>query len=86
MIGRRIPCPPNEWPASECPYEPGDYWQDAAGEWRGVTPNGLPVWLKNHAVVQNVEGAITVTPSILANGGKKNEWHGHLTAGEWKAC
>jgi len=85
--GRRIPEPPHEWLAGECPYEPGDYWQDAAGDWRGITPNGLPVWLKNHTVFANeANGIITVTPSILANGGKKNEWHGYITDGVWREC
>lgn len=84
MTGRRIECPSSSWDAGECPYEPGDYWKDKAGDWRGVTPNGLPVWLKNHQVAEHDDGTISVTPSILANGGKRNEWHGYLTNGEWK--
>lgn len=86
MTGRRITEPPTRWPAGECPYGPGDYWKDAAGDWRGVTPNGLSVWLKNHVIVEHEDGTITVTPSILANGGKKNGWHGYLTKGVWNVC
>jgi len=85
LVGKRIAAPPTEWPEGQCPYEVGDYWKDESGDWRGITPNGLPVWLKNHEVVEHEDLTITVTPSILANGGKRNEWHGYITKGIWKS-
>lgn len=65
----------------------GCYYKDNNNEWRGVTPNGLHVWLKNHKCVEELDGTVTVTPSILARNGTGNiKWHGYLTRGEWKEC
>lgn len=67
--------------------DPGDYWQGEDGSWYGVCPDGQYCWLKNHTVVENADGTISVTPSILCGGGElKPKWHGYLTNGVWKEC
>jgi len=85
MKGRRIPTPPDSWAEGQCPYGPGDYWQDAAGRWYGVTPNGLLACLQQHAIHVHADGTITAAPSILTGGGGLS-WHGHLHRGVWKEC
>ena len=48
--------------------------------------------LANHNVVENADGTITVTPSILITSTdarrtpKQIQAHGYLTAGEWRDC
>lgn len=89
MTGRRT------YPASTergvLDAEPGDYFKDEAGEWRGMTPNGIRVWLKNHHVEEHADGTITVvggswgSNSILAQGGPKT-WHGFIERGVWRSC
>lgn len=65
---------------------PGDYWKDCDG-WRGITPNGLRVWLKAHTVTEDEGGRISVLPSIETSNGEGGlHWHGYLTNGEWKEC
>ncbi len=93
MQGRRIPTPPNEWTESECPVQSGDFWKDKNGDWHGVTPNDLWVWLKNHHVEEHEDGTITVVAgplgsnSILAGNGSGNKsWHGYIEKGIWKEC
>lgn len=87
--GRRISQPPSCW-GGECPYNPGDYWKDSTdGSWHGITPTGLPCWLKNHHVEENEDGTIDVVSgpwgsnSILVNGGRSNAWHGAIKKGVW---
>lgn len=91
MQGRRIEHKDNE----RC--EPGDYYKDPIGEWRGQTPNGLDVWLRNHHVEENEDGTITVVAgpwgsnSILATRGTRDnphykEWHGYIRNGNWEEC
>lgn len=73
--------------------QPGEFWKDAVGDWRGVTPNDLYCWLKNHHVEEHDDGTITVAPgawgsnSILASNGRGNQsWHGYIYRGMWKEC
>lgn len=72
------------------PYEPGDYYKDEVGDWRGRTPNGLYVWLKNHHVEEHEDGTITVVAggwgsnSILATGALGKTWHGYIRRGVWE--
>ncbi len=73
--------PPGDWPCG-----PGDYFQDRDGSWRGESPNGLPVWLKTHAVTEHEDGTITVSPSILVGDRGKKQWHGYLERGIWREC
>ncbi len=85
MLGKRIHPGNPGFGVHEC--EPGDYYRDAAGDWRGKTPNGLCVFLKNHRVEESADGTITVTPSILTSNGTGNKtWHGFIVSGEWKEC
>ena len=74
-------------------HQPGNYWRDDAGDWHGVTPNGLFVWLKNHHVEEHDDRTISVLPgpwgsnSILAGNGTGNKtWHGYIDRGTWKEC
>ena len=94
MQGRRIDLPPDSWESGRCPFGPGYFWKDEKGEWHGVTPNGLLCWLKNHHVVEEADGSITVAPggggqsnSILASNGMGNKsWHGYIENGFWREC
>lgn len=75
---------------------PGDYGRNDDGGWRALTPNGRPANLDNHAVIQHIDGTITVTPSILVYAGKTvdddyqpidlPQWHGFLGHGVWREC
>lgn len=64
------------------------------GTWHIVTPNGLHGWLRNHKVVENSDGTITVplldggrANSILVSGGADGlSWHGSIERGVWKSC
>ena len=40
--------------------------------------------LNKHEVVENADGTITVSPSILTWDGNGHEWHGFLERGEWR--
>jgi hypothetical protein len=62
-----------------------------AWSWYGCTPNGLQANLCGHEVEEHADGAISVSPSILVNGGKyrnpaKPTWHGYLEHGVWREC
>lgn len=87
MLGRRLFNYSDE--RTITPVRPGDYWQ-LEKTWHGMTPNGLLANLANHAVQENMDGTITVSPSILVNGGGVNPgestWHGYLEAGVWREC
>lgn len=66
--------------------EVGDYFLGDDG-WYGRAPNGLPVCLKGHRVVEHLDGKITVTPSIAVDNGEGGcRWHGHLQNGVWREC
>ncbi len=88
MQGRRIPY------VEGALCEPGDYFQDADGYWRGQTPNKLYVFLRDHHVEEHEDGTISVLPvpessnSILAtrNGAKPKQWHGYIRRGVWEEC
>jgi hypothetical protein len=86
MKGTRIEIPQNDAPGFAI-LQPGEYgkWN---GDWYCVPPTtGFgPGWLKNHTVVENPDGTITVTPSILMTGVNGKTWHGYLTNGEWREC
>lgn len=73
--------------------QPGDYYKDAAGDWRGQTPNGLPVWLKNHHVEEHEDGTTSVVAGewgsnsiLVSNGTGNKKWHGYIERGVWKEC
>ena len=64
-----------------------------AWSWYGCTPNGLLANLCGHEVEEHPDGTISVTPSILVNGGRHTErnpavgtWHGYLERGIWREC
>lgn len=68
--------------------EMGEYGYSATDEcWYCRCPMpGIGVGnLKSRAVVENADGTITVTPSILCNFGVEGRpvWHGYLTNGVW---
>ena len=65
---------------------PGAYWKHAVGHWVGLTPNNLTCNLEKHSVVEHEDGTITVSPSILVNGGNQYTWHGFLEKGVWRSC
>lgn len=68
----------------------GEYGIGSDGEWYACTPNGYMGNLGNHEVIDNADGTITVSPSILITAEydeKKHElWHGFLKNGVWTSC
>jgi hypothetical protein len=69
--------------AEHLDMKPGDYgrWKD---NWICMTPNGLVGNLRLHNVVKHDDGSITVSPSILINGGTRGTYHGFLEHGVWR--
>ncbi len=71
---------------------PGSYYKSKDG-WRGRTPNGLFMWIKNHHVEEHDDGTITVVAgpwgsnSILVGNDTGNQsWHGYIKHGVWEEC
>lgn len=62
----------------------GDYGLDARGFWMCRPPGNHTGSLEKHTVVEHDDGTITVSPSILIDDGR-NEWHGYLERGVWRA-
>lgn len=67
--------------------DPGQYAQDADGNWHGCTPTGMMCNLSAHSWIQHEDGSISVAPSILvtqnhADGPRR--WHGYLERGIWR--
>jgi len=79
MKGRRVEVP------SGLP-EPGDYYLHPTAGWLGMTPDGQLTGLRGHQVVEHEDGTITVSPSIMVNQGRPDEWHGYLERGVWRKC
>ena len=40
--------------------------------------------LSRHTITENADGTITVSPSIMIDRGRIDEWHGFLEAGVWR--
>jgi len=55
------------------------------GNWYCKVPGCLMGNLTGHEVTEHDDGTITVSPSILINGGEKNQWHGYLEHGVWRS-
>lgn len=76
-------------PFNTAPYypvlHPGEYGL-INGHWYGCTPNGLLANLSRHTVTEHEDGTISVSPSILVEGGQTNAWHGYLEHGVWREC
>lgn len=68
--------------------EPGSYGKDAEGEWWVNPPKpGIGAGcIGSHEVVEHEDGTITVSPSILSQGGPNGSiaWHGYLERGVWR--
>lgn len=63
------------------------YWQDSNKKWLLYLPGCGVGGLGLHKVEENVDGTITVTPSILVTGhneGNPIKRHGFLTKGIWR--
>lgn len=60
------------------------------GEWYAMAPGNLLAGLAKHDVVENPDGSITVTPSILVGDHvighsiDGHQWHGYITDGVWE--
>jgi len=56
------------------------------GIWYACPPRTeLLANLANHSVMQEADGTITVSPSILVDNGSSS-WHGYLEKGVWREC
>jgi len=80
MIGKRVEKEPHQL----YPYE----YTKFRGTWYAMTPNGMLSNLSGHAVMENGDRTITVTPSIRVTGADESgngiTWHGYLTLGVWR--
>ncbi len=69
---------------------PGEYTpattEDGKKFYYACTPNGLLANLANHNIVENSNGTITVSPSILVKQGDDSSWHGYLEDDVWREC
>jgi hypothetical protein len=87
--GRRV-----DWEegSADSPFpllHPGDYGKDQQGAWVCITPNGLYGNLSNHSVIENDDGTITVSPSVLIKTrgrSSEKEYHGFIEKGIWREC
>lgn len=84
MTGRRRDLTEWSWTEADAP-QPGDYGKQPDGQWYCVTPSGRFGGLTQHAVIENLDGTITVSPSILVSEPRVDDlpWHGWLIKGEW---
>jgi hypothetical protein len=71
---------------------PGEYcrWLVQTDRWSLRTPNGILMLLEpghNHQITENVDGTLTITPSMLKGPSARDAgWHGYLTNGVWTEC
>lgn len=84
MIGRRV----TDW-ADFDDLKPGDYAKIPNGTlWAIVPPDGVHCHIDStkHSVIEHEDGTITVSPSILRQGGSPDypSWHGFLERGVWR--
>lgn len=63
----------------------GEYGKDNDDVWHCRPPGNHTGCLSEHQVTEHEDGAITVSPSILINDGRKT-WHGFLERGVWREC
>jgi len=61
----------------------GDYGKNSLGSWQARPPRGHIGSLAEHNVIENEDGTITVSPSILVTCGD-DRWHGYLEKGIWR--
>jgi hypothetical protein len=64
------------------------YWKDEeTGRWMLYFPSCGVGNLANHKVVENADGTITVSPSILTEGhhkGERTQVHGYFENSKWR--
>ena len=63
----------------------GEYGKHKDGNWYCRPPSFYTGSLAKHNVIENIDGTITVSPSILITQGSE-EWHGYLENGIWRKC
>lgn len=67
---------------------PGEFgrWDRDNGNWYARCPSRLDLTanLTRHSVTEHEDGTITVSPSILVEGGNGESWHGYLEHGVWR--
>lgn len=90
MEGKRLPN--NQWPLNPGEYAKHDIIYEDINKpmWFFIPPKpgiGLYV-LSLHTIVENSNGTITVSPSIVINTDDKKgiRWHGFLIDGDWREC
>ncbi len=66
------------------PLQIGDYGKDVYGRWHVRVPSGDGGMLTEHAVIEHEDKTITVSPSILLEGGMHGGWHGYLEHGVFR--
>jgi hypothetical protein len=70
--------------------EPGEYGKSSIdGKWYCRAPQSGDFYagmgnLSGHTVIENDDGTITVSPSILITGHHDKQWHGYLKNGIWE--
>lgn len=80
MNGARRDCALHE-------LQPGEYGKYENHGWYCRPPDSdLLGNISSHQITEHGDGTITVSPSILINGGKPDAWHGYLERGIWRVC
>ncbi len=64
-------------------HDRGSYWKED-NYWWVRAPNGLYGRLVSHKVIENENGTITVSPSILITHPPGQRYHGYLEKGKWR--
>ena len=86
IIGKRVFKSPHSLDPGEYCFD-GDRWWAACPIDRDSNGFICLANLKKHNVVENLDGTITVLPSILVSDTKGNQlWHGYLEKGVWREC
>lgn len=68
----------------------GSYWR-LDGQWYAITPNGHLANISKHKITVDIDGTISVSPSIRVSSthpvrGVVELWHGFLEHGVWRTC
>lgn len=85
VVGRRNDLKEWSWAEGEGARE-YDYGKRPDGVWYCFPPNLNMGSLAGHEVVENDDGTITVSPSILVEDYNGRSWHGFLERGVWRTA
>jgi hypothetical protein len=79
--GKRVDKEPHQLESGEYCFWHNGWWGRVPDDRADMIAN-----LANHKIIDNADGTISVTPSILVSSWKGISWHGYLTNGQWVVC